>query len=277
MSGPGKIHVFFRGPENLIALLYNFDVDSTELKQEHALWLATTIPFYYSTRMEGTVLGLASRTGPNSHNMGLSLARANRVEGKIWLLNPRGAQMSTVARVGGGEEVAKMMGGEDKVEDQRWRGVLLIVQDAKLPVRVPYVRPPVMMEKRVKIGDILTESTVGIPQEPEARRAEASRVLLQTHMDSDPHFVETRPFDTTWEVASVSVRKKLNFVGVGWKNVKVVGHQTEFLLIDYTYQPPGGEKCWLLVEGVKKRQITQDEAGDWVDHPRKTFRRHIGL
>lgn len=133
MVRQGQIDVHWNVPAQLQALLYDFDVDSDTVKLEHNHWIRANVMPYRTRTMTDVIIGLASRTGPNAHNMDLSKRRADNVSRQIYLLEP--SLMMTETNVAFGEEAARIAGVRDGVEDARWRGVLITLFDpSTLPV-----------------------------------------------------------------------------------------------------------------------------------------------
>jgi outer membrane protein OmpA-like peptidoglycan-associated protein len=78
----GKIDTDSRysGRGMIKARLYNFDVDKDKLKPEHeSFLLKDVIKLLESNTSHIWMQGSASRSGPESHNMGLSKGRVNNV------------------------------------------------------------------------------------------------------------------------------------------------------------------------------------------------------
>jgi hypothetical protein len=96
----GKIQIFLATSYELQALLYNFDINSSELKPEHCNWITRTIGVHpppspgvdvtpqRTINMTWSLVGLASRTGSDALNWRLAKRRAEAVSTAIWLLDP---------------------------------------------------------------------------------------------------------------------------------------------------------------------------------------------
>jgi len=133
-SGPGRIRVDtrFAGPGMLKAHLYNFDVDSEAVKQEHRTFLETKVaPLLQDDRGHIWLEGSASRSGSDPHNMVLSRKRVNSIAAVLrgaGILN-RQMQLDAV-----GEQNAQA----HRVEDETDRAVAIVV----LPVAKDSPSPP---------------------------------------------------------------------------------------------------------------------------------------
>lgn len=280
MAQPGKVFELFASSSNLVALLYNFDVDSSTLKPEHRDWLAKTLPPYFSSdEHHGTIIGLASRTGRNQHNMRLSHSRARAVEAAVIQLDPRRPRIPTYVKAGVGEEMARVAGQKDHTEDGRWRGVLLKIGDPKPWKPVVPGRPVLPFPKtkrRVWVKHFLTDSVTGLPQDAADKRAdrlaEASRQLFQTLTEPVPVEERFQEFGNDpsfrWKITLVSV--KLETVTVKVAGVKA---ESKWIEISYVREPDRGQPCRLVIDGIEKRQLTEQEVIDWADRPLTTYRR----
>jgi hypothetical protein len=184
MSGPGKIAIFMATAWDLQALLYNFEINSPELKPEHKKWITEKIGVHpppspgvdvtpQRTRtMSALICGLASRTGSDALNWHLSQNRAEKVADAIWRLDP--SIFLNGLKFGLGEEAARIAGLKDGVEDEKWRSVFVRLYDpSKIRVYGP-ARPPPTLVKRRSMVRFLTEAKASSPFEPpEDKRADA--------------------------------------------------------------------------------------------------------
>lgn len=127
MGGPGQIDVYTSDPEQLTALLYDFDVNFAHLKPEHVFWIRWMVMPYRTRTMKALIVGLTSRTGSEALNLRLSKRRADNVSSQLYLLDP--AHLVTETKVAHGEDAAGIAGLRDGVEDGRWRGVFLNLYD----------------------------------------------------------------------------------------------------------------------------------------------------
>ncbi len=153
MPGPGKISLYAKTPSRIQALLYNFDVNSPDLKPEHIDWMKDNVTQYIARReMASSVIGLASRTGDNAYNVRLSKARAHAVSQQLFLLHPK---MPTETMIYVGEEAAALIGVKDGVEDEKWRSVLFTVFEDKLPAPPP--SPAKFIDRRVYVKILLKD------------------------------------------------------------------------------------------------------------------------
>jgi len=113
----------------LSVLMYNFDIGSAVLKPEHLHYIETTVYPYLSKKLPATIVGLASRTGPDAFNMTLSKARADNVVQAIQAHDPSFPSPA----IQFGEELARLLGVPDNAEDDWWRSVLIILGEPPKP------------------------------------------------------------------------------------------------------------------------------------------------
>ena len=137
MSGPGKILVLTdpQSQVSLTALLYNFDVDSPQLKPQHTQCLDAHVKSFLSNGYYPQIVGFASRTGTDAHNWSLSKARADNVERYLQRFNPNNTAHWVALSVAVGEEAARLLGVKDGIEDEHWRGVWLNIRPKTWKVR----------------------------------------------------------------------------------------------------------------------------------------------
>lgn len=133
-TGPGQCEKRTKVPS---FLLYNFDIGGDELKREHQLYLRgeATTPL----RVGGSVsiVGLASRTGSVAHNQALSERRASRTLDYLREAIPN--RFAVDQLVAFGEMSMKREGYHDRVENPRFRSVILFVSSGPKPPSVPPV------------------------------------------------------------------------------------------------------------------------------------------
>lgn len=127
-TGKGKISELSRKGKDSIrrkALLFNFDIDGDQLKDEHKKWLDDNIvPLLNNFGLNFTLRGLASRTGSPDYNKKLSERRLASV--KNYLIG-KGAKAAQFQGVGAGESDAEVAGEADGTEDEAFRGVIITV------------------------------------------------------------------------------------------------------------------------------------------------------
>jgi hypothetical protein len=133
MGDPKKYTKTFVAEDwQLTVLLYNFDVGSAALKPEHVQYLEANARPFLKRGFTSTIIGLASRTGPDGYNMTLSKSRAAKVADALQKLDF--SRLLEDIQIGAGEDAAALFGAPDKVEADQWRGVLLSIFD---PDRAP--------------------------------------------------------------------------------------------------------------------------------------------
>jgi hypothetical protein len=268
VSVPGQIHVIAETTENLMALLYDFDVDSSALKPEHIQWLEKTVTPYRNRDMTALIIGLASRTGSNDWNLSLSRRRAASVSSQLFVLKP--TRFLTEARVAVGEEAAKIAGLQDRVEDGRWRSVFINIHDPKRILPPPPPPPkPVKSVWRRTWAKVLVSDKPGkyVIQDKEGKRSEqiyqASRKFLQSRgiLESIVDYRTGYIFET-WTVTVIRL-KRTDYKDGAW----------EFKSFEVTFEwgPPGGERVFHDLDKNRLRPINADEMNDWLHHPTKTF------
>jgi hypothetical protein len=131
----------------MVANLFNFAIDGDQPRDDHRQFLAnTTAPLLAASPSAGArLLGLASRSGSDEHNLLLSARRARNVDtalafflALIGLADPPNVPPRT--SVGAqGEQFAANLGVKDGTESARFRSVLVtVVADRTLntPIRL---------------------------------------------------------------------------------------------------------------------------------------------
>jgi hypothetical protein len=139
-------------------LLYNFDVDGSNLKAEHERALFSSVIPTLRAGGSVSIVGLASRSGSMGHNRQLSLKRANSVLGVLRRSVPRGFNLrayygdmrASNRAYGLGEREAKLEGYRDGKEDPRFRSVLVFVWSRAVPPR-PNVPNDVLLNEMPEI------------------------------------------------------------------------------------------------------------------------------
>jgi hypothetical protein len=236
MPGPGQIHMHSSGPFQFNALLYNFEIDSSEVKPEHIDWISTIIPpLYKRTGIQIVMAGLASRTGSDSYNMALSRRRVEAVGNKIFLANAKRDNVSLNIEMTTyfGESAAAYAGVQDGVEDDLWRAVNISVSESKL---YAYLPPPVRFkERRSSVTIFIKEEAKGItggePGEKGYQLAQAFRRAngAATNEVSEKTIMVDETFDIkkiTYETTKKSIGKPYLFQS-----------SVEFLTVTYSWGP----------------------------------------
>jgi hypothetical protein len=130
-------------PDNnvvMVAKLFNFKIDSDETRDDHDLFLMNKVaPVLVGNPESGArIVGLASRSGSDFHNLQLSVRRAKNVNTVLtFFLFPNIPPRTLVG--GQGEQFAANLGVKDGTEDAQFRAVLVTVladRTKKTPVRV---------------------------------------------------------------------------------------------------------------------------------------------
>jgi hypothetical protein len=265
--GPGKITVFTTKP--LAALLYNFDIAGAAVKPQHSNWLKTIAPVYLNPKARVYIAGLASRTGSDSFNFSLSQARAKNVENILQEVAGVAKRPLMDLRIALGEEVARLAGMADGIEDERYRGVYLRVGELPPPptavLRNRHVKRYVPRRTHVKI---LLEQKNGkiVPQDSIDRRADSwanvgnklgGRLGLYDDIVKD----DSKQIDEDWTVVSIEIKTTTDDNG-GLVTLK-------WLDVDYEWGPYTGSRG--LVEKGKVTSITADEMNEWLNHPFKAY------
>jgi hypothetical protein len=225
MSTPGLISVTQQTPSNLMALLYNFDIDSATLKVEHNQWLEKNVKQFRTRNMIALIVGLASRTGPNQWNMDLSRRRAFNVSSRIYLFDP--ASLLTETKVAFGEEAARIAGLKDRVEDERWRAVFINIHDRSRIPPPPKPKPVKRVQRRTYVKLRISDKPGKyVPLDPADKRAEqvfqAVSDLLRRGGSVDSIMNETWDYatDETWTVKVIKVKRD-NYTSKAWKSESV--------------------------------------------------------
>ena len=99
-------------------LLFNFDIDSAQLKLEHKEDLRQLIVPPLKFHHGVAVVGLTSRTGTTAHNQELSLRRAQNT--LAFLKSEAGSEFDARKAIGFGEMKAKEEGYRPNGEDPRF-------------------------------------------------------------------------------------------------------------------------------------------------------------
>jgi hypothetical protein len=255
----------------LTAHLYEYEVNSPSPKPEHRAWIQQHVPKYLRRGMRALIIGLASRTGTREYNIKLSSARAHIVGGEIQRLDYSSMLIDTQLVLG--EEVAKLLGFKDGVEDGRWRGVFLdLYNQDRVPNYGPRLRPKKSVQRRVAgTFGIDQKETNRVPKSGDdakadrwARRGNQARQVLGGEVT--PHAEKLEWIDDTWTVTEVRVKVR---------EVKDPWVETTWLDVEYTWGFPGAPKVLHYMD--KKTPITADDAEDWLKKPVTSYRRKLWL
>lgn len=111
--------------------LYNFDVDSAQLKPEHKKFLDEEIAPKLANGNSISLIGLASRSGPGMHNERISESRADRVH--EYLTDTTHISFECRIKEWNGERSAKEKGEPDDSEDDWYRAVIVMTSPAYEP------------------------------------------------------------------------------------------------------------------------------------------------
>jgi hypothetical protein len=282
---PGKIQIFLATSYELQALLYNFDIKSSELKPEHRNWITRTISVHpppspgvnvtpqRTINMAWALVGLASRTGSDALNWRLAKRRAEAVSTAIWLLNP--GLLPDEIKFGVGEEAARLAGLKDGLEDERWRSVFVRLYDpTKVMIYTVASRPPVSMD-RPSFRSYMLKDKPGkmIPMDSQDKRAEAffqaSREVTQYVWEPVPMEEKTISVPDNWTITQVEYWTTSSTGGL-W--------ESEYLDVKYTWDllPSGAQRKLLRKTpgNLKTSDMSANEATSWLEKPLMTYRRH---
>ena len=112
-------------------LLYNFDIDASQLKFAHQRALQDSVMPTLRNGGSVSIVGLASRSGTFSHNDRLSLQRAEGVRTFLQKSIPSGFAVREFKAFG--ERAAQREHQRDGSEDERYRSVVLFLSSGPQP------------------------------------------------------------------------------------------------------------------------------------------------
>jgi len=150
-TGRGKVALYPPVGAETHALLYNFDVDSESLKQDHVDFLQRQVIPTLAAGGNVVVTGMCSRSGSIAHNLKLSRQRAKQVVDFLGRRTNIGRVSSSeviFASQGVGEGAAAVAGSKDGSEEETYRAVYVIVSPKVItkptppPAQVPTPPPP---------------------------------------------------------------------------------------------------------------------------------------
>lgn len=131
-TGPGRTE-HRTSPKSL--LLYNFDIDGDQLKAEHEAFLRREVVPILQRGGSVSLVGLASRSGSESHNLSLSERRAHNT--LAFLRKAVSSKFAAREVTGFGESKAQQEGYRDGSENERFRSVIVFVSPAPTPPDPP--------------------------------------------------------------------------------------------------------------------------------------------
>ncbi len=116
----------------------------------------------------------------------------------------------------------------------------------------------------------LTEKTHGVPSfdRNADRLAEASRVILQTHVELTPLEEKTELIDIRWTVTVVTVTRVSSHVGVKGG----IGHSANWFTVHYQWGPDNGQRPHFVIDGKPPTSMTVVEMSAWLSRPLNTYR-----
>lgn len=136
----GQVSELDSGRGTTSARLSQFAVNSDVLLEGHRIWLNDMISPLLRGGGSVSLIGLASRTGSDSHNLALSKRRATAVLAFLRLCT--GRSFNHLFSTGTGEAMAALAGQADGTEDGTHRAVLVIAwAEAKPPPQAPRPMP----------------------------------------------------------------------------------------------------------------------------------------
>lgn len=116
-------------------IIFNFDVDSAQLKLEHLDMLRSWVVPLLNKRYSISIVGLASRTGKTAHNLHLSQQRADRT--LEFLSGEVRNNFNAKNVIGYGDLMAEDAGDRENTEDPRFRAVLILAAPGPTPPAPP--------------------------------------------------------------------------------------------------------------------------------------------
>lgn len=153
-TGPGK-GATNPNPAYFDFLLYNFDVEGTNLKPEHPKYLDDYIVPKILAGWTFVIQGTASRTGSNRFDYLLSQLRANAVTHYLEEKLQRSLTRASVEAIGKDSPIGKLQ------EDDLDRGVRLYGWNQPVPPPPPKPRPQWKPAPMPEIGPPITPATSG--------------------------------------------------------------------------------------------------------------------
>jgi hypothetical protein len=146
-TGPGRTE-YRTSPKSL--LLYNFDINGDQLKAEHEIFLRKEVVPVLQRGGSVSLVGLASRSGADSHNLALSERRAHNTLAYLRKAVPGAFAAREVT--GFGESKAEQEGYRDGSEDERFRSVIVFTSSAPTPPDPPKKHDVTPEKPKVPLG-----------------------------------------------------------------------------------------------------------------------------
>jgi hypothetical protein len=264
----GKVQVLHDKPYFRHVLLYDFDVDSAALRPFHRHWLDRDGRRMRTAKMTAHLVGFTSTTGSESHNMGLSLRRVEAVRRHIENLAP-GLPFSA-ATFWNGETAARIAGLPDGHEDERWRGVLVMLidltqipQSRVLPPPPPlptFVRKPYSV--KLEVEQIAKGNAIVSSEE----RAFQAGMAISRYVNGLGTFNwEHAPVDASWVLNAVILVKSDIDVGNGIARVSL-----SYVHVTYVWGPSRGTRTLIDPFG-RSEPLTSAHAEKWLKQPMRMY------
>jgi len=120
-TGRGKYQVVRNGDGDITVQLYNFDINGSDVKEDHKQILRGTVLEILKGGGSVAILGHASTTGASDYDQTLSEGRADQV--LRFLRGEGGSKFFVNKNAGRGKQAALAITGADNKEDEKWRTV----------------------------------------------------------------------------------------------------------------------------------------------------------
>jgi hypothetical protein len=135
MAEPGQINVVSQDKNKVFARLFNFGIARHELKAKHTDWLKKNVVPILRRNGSLAIMGIASPTGSVDFNRILSRRRADEVVNYLRRESPNNFKIRL--DMAAGEALSRWWGVPDGMENENWRGVVLLVWDKPTPPPPP--------------------------------------------------------------------------------------------------------------------------------------------
>jgi len=275
MSKTGEVRVHVQSPDNLQALLYDFDVGSDRLQPRHVEWLRKVATDHATSRMRVQLMGMASRTGSEQANQALARRRAESVWRSLRQHDPSLAMPLDMG--GTGELLPAMFGVKDRTEDALWRSVFFNLYTPAVSSTAPKPPPPKPPPPKIVRRPWWVEIDLGIElshipgHDAVDRRADriadaSHTAMIMSGKINDIRDRGHRSVDETWQLAEVIIRKDDE---EGWALAK---WSASSVTIIYAWRP-NASRCLLRKAGSLRppRELNDAEALDWLTRPHRTY------